>query len=29
MKMAKIAPCLWFDRNAEQAPRFYARTFPR
>jgi predicted 3-demethylubiquinone-9 3-methyltransferase (glyoxalase superfamily) len=24
----KIAPCLWFDRNAEHAARFYAQTFP-
>ena len=24
----KIAPCLWFDRNAEDAARFYAQTFP-
>jgi 2-polyprenyl-6-hydroxyphenyl methylase/3-demethylubiquinone-9 3-methyltransferase len=24
----KIAPCLWFDGNAEDAARFYARTFP-
>lgn len=23
-----IAPCLWFDGNAEEAARFYARTFP-
>jgi 2-polyprenyl-6-hydroxyphenyl methylase/3-demethylubiquinone-9 3-methyltransferase len=26
--MAKIAPCLWFDGNAEEAARFYAETFP-
>lgn len=26
--MAKIAPCLWFDGNAEEAARFYAATFP-
>ncbi len=26
--MARIAPCLWFDKNAEEAARFYARTFP-
>jgi predicted 3-demethylubiquinone-9 3-methyltransferase (glyoxalase superfamily) len=25
---AKIQPCLWFDRNAEEAARFYADTFP-
>jgi predicted 3-demethylubiquinone-9 3-methyltransferase (glyoxalase superfamily) len=25
---AKIAPCLWFDGNAEEAAAFYARTFP-
>jgi 2-polyprenyl-6-hydroxyphenyl methylase/3-demethylubiquinone-9 3-methyltransferase len=24
----KIAPCLWFDDNAEEAARFYAETFP-
>ena len=24
----KIAPCLWFDKNAEEAARFYAQTFP-
>jgi len=24
----KIAPCLWFDGNAEDAARFYAQTFP-
>lgn len=24
----KIQPCLWFDRNAEEAARFYAATFP-
>ena len=24
----KIAPCLLFDRNAEDAAEFYARTFP-
>lgn len=31
MKMAnktKIAPCLWFDKNAEEAAKFYASTFP-
>src|SRR5262245_16184393 len=26
--MTKIAPCLWFNRNAEEAARFYAATFP-
>jgi len=25
---AKIQPCLWFDKNAEEAGRFYAATFP-
>ena len=25
---AKIQPCLWFDKNAEEASRFYAETFP-
>ena len=25
---AKIAPCLWFDKNAEEAARFYAGLFP-
>jgi len=24
----KIAPCLWFDKNAEEAAKFYAATFP-
>ncbi len=24
----KIATCLWFDKNAEEAARFYAATFP-
>jgi len=24
----KIQPCLWFDKNAEEASRFYADTFP-
>ena len=28
MTMARIAPCLWFNGNAEEAARFYARTFP-
>ena len=26
--MAKIAPCLWFNGNAEEAAKFYAHTFP-
>ena len=26
--IAKIQPCLWFDKNAEEAARFYATTFP-
>ena len=26
--MDRIVPCLWFDGNAEEAARFYARTFP-
>jgi len=25
---AKIQPCLWFDKNGEEAARFYAATFP-
>ena len=24
----RIQPCLWFDKNAEEAARFYADTFP-
>ena len=24
----KIATCLWFNKNAEEAARFYAATFP-
>ena len=24
----KIRPCLWFDKNAEEAARFYADNFP-
>jgi predicted 3-demethylubiquinone-9 3-methyltransferase (glyoxalase superfamily) len=24
----RIAPCLWFDKNAEEAAKFYAATFP-
>jgi 2-polyprenyl-6-hydroxyphenyl methylase/3-demethylubiquinone-9 3-methyltransferase len=27
-KRIAIAPCLWFNKNAEQAANFYARTFP-
>lgn len=26
--MTKIAPCLWFDGDAEQAAHFYSHTFP-
>jgi predicted 3-demethylubiquinone-9 3-methyltransferase (glyoxalase superfamily) len=25
---ATVQPCLWFNRNAEEAARFYATTFP-
>ena len=25
----KISPCLWFDRNGEEAARFYIGIFPR
>jgi predicted 3-demethylubiquinone-9 3-methyltransferase (glyoxalase superfamily) len=25
---AKIQPCLWFNKNAEEAAQFYASTFP-
>jgi predicted 3-demethylubiquinone-9 3-methyltransferase (glyoxalase superfamily) len=25
---AKIATCLWFNKNAEEAAKFYAQTFP-
>src|SRR5499426_4304609 len=24
----KMTPCLWFDKNAEEAAQFYAATFP-
>ena len=24
----KIQPCLWYDKNGEEAARFYAETFP-
>src|SRR5258708_26656598 len=27
-KKIAITPCLWFDKNAEEAAKFYARTFP-
>src|SRR5882762_7900695 len=27
-KMAKNVICLWYDGTAEEAARFYARTFP-
>src|SRR3954463_14817556 len=27
-KPAKNTVCLWYDRNAEEAARFYAKTFP-
>ena len=27
-KIAKNTVCLWYDRNAEEAARFYATTFP-
>ncbi len=26
--MDRISPCLWFDKNAEEAANFYAATFP-
>lgn len=26
--VAKLQPCLWYDKNAEEAARFYADTFP-
>ncbi len=26
--MSKIAPCLWYDGQAEEAANFYAETFP-
>lgn len=28
MKIAKNTMCLWYDRDAESAARFYAQTFP-
>jgi predicted 3-demethylubiquinone-9 3-methyltransferase (glyoxalase superfamily) len=27
--MGDIAPCLWFDGQAEEAARFYCSVFPR
>jgi predicted 3-demethylubiquinone-9 3-methyltransferase (glyoxalase superfamily) len=27
-KKMEIAPCLWFNKNAEEAANFYAQTFP-
>lgn len=27
-KKINIVPCLWFDKNAEEAAEFYAKTFP-
>ena len=24
----KVQPCLWFDKNAEEAANFWAQTFP-
>ena len=27
-KKINIVPCLWFNKNAEEAARFYAKTFP-
>ena len=26
--MSKIAPCLWFEREAEEAAKFYVSLFP-
>jgi 2-polyprenyl-6-hydroxyphenyl methylase/3-demethylubiquinone-9 3-methyltransferase len=28
VKPAKNTICLWYDRDAEDAARFYAKTFP-
>jgi len=28
VKQAKNTICLWYDRDAEDAARFYAKTFP-
>ena len=27
--MTKNTICLWYERNAEEAARFYAKTFPQ
>ena len=27
--MAKNTICLWYDKDAEEAARFYSKTFPR
>jgi 2-polyprenyl-6-hydroxyphenyl methylase/3-demethylubiquinone-9 3-methyltransferase len=27
-KKIAVMPCLWFDKNAEEAAKFYAQTFP-
>ncbi len=27
-KIAKNTICLWYERDAEEAARFYAKTFP-
>ena len=27
-KQAKNTICVWYDRDAEEAARFYAKTFP-
>jgi predicted 3-demethylubiquinone-9 3-methyltransferase (glyoxalase superfamily) len=27
-QLKRIVPCLWFDKNAEEAANFYAKTFP-
>jgi 2-polyprenyl-6-hydroxyphenyl methylase/3-demethylubiquinone-9 3-methyltransferase len=27
-RVPKTTMCLWYDRNAEDAAKFYARTFP-
>ena len=27
-KKIALTPCLWFDKNAEEAAKFYAKTFP-
>ena len=28
MAIAKNTICLWYDKDAEEAARFYAKTFP-